>query len=131
MKIQFLLLCIVCNSYSFANSFYKDTLYAKSVDFNILTNYQITCGNFEKNFNQRIKSRIIDSAEITSLLDSYLSKIKYARKNREIDVRAKFIYKKEDHHVSEIRTDGNEILINGRLIKQDDKFAQFLRKLVE
>ena len=133
MKVKLLLLSfvfhiIVCNC-SFAQEHTKDTLYVENVDFNILTFSSIPCGSFATNFKDRIKFRAISDRGTIAMLDSFLNKVRYARKDRDVDVRAKFIYEKENKNKITICTNGNEVLVEGRLIRHNSKFVDFLRGL--
>ena len=74
----------------------KDTLYVESVAFNILTFSSISCGNFATNFKERIRFRTITDKDTIRMLESFLSKVRYPKKDRDIDVRAKFIFEKGD-----------------------------------
>lgn len=134
MKTLLLLLCFgifLCNL-SFAQSFSKqDTLYVESVDFNIETFYQIPCESFATNFKGRLKFRSITNEDTIAILNHFLAKERYVQKNRDIDVRAKLIYQKEKESTITICTDGYEILVDGRLLKHNNKFAVFLRGLTK
>ena len=113
----------------FAQDHSKDTLYVESVDFNILTYSSISCGNFASNFRERIRFRVIANKDTTAIFDSFLSKIKYARRDMDVDVRAKFVFERGDQSKVTICTNGYDILIDNRLIRHNSKFAEFLTAL--
>jgi hypothetical protein len=130
-KLFFLIVFFKINFCSclFAQDHSKDTLYVESVDFNILTYSSISCGNFTSNFRERISFRVIANKDTTAKLDSFLSKIKYARRDMDVDVRAKLIFERGDQSRVTICTNGYDILIDNRLIKHNSKFADFLGAL--
>ena len=80
-----------------------------------------------KNFDVALKDNNLDAAAEKLIL--FLQGIKYIKKNREIDVRAKFIFLENNTPVI-ICTDGFEIQVNGRLIKRNEKFTNFLKNLI-
>jgi len=134
MRIILLLLALqtLFSSVAFAQSLSKkDTLYIESVDFDIQTFTQISCDSFENNFKGRVKVRFVDNRDTLSVLDHFLDKRKFETKNRGIDVRAKFIYQMENTPAITICTNGYEVLVDGRLIKHNIKFADFLKSLTK
>ncbi len=114
---------------SFGQASQKDTLYVESVDFKILTFSSISCGNFATNFRERIKFRTIVDKDTIAILDSFISKARYTKRDRDVDVRAKFIFEKGDKRQVTICTNGYDILIDNRLIKGNSKFSDFLKML--
>jgi hypothetical protein len=108
----------------------KDTLYVESVSFNIMTFSSISCGNFATNFQDRIKLRIISNKDTISMLDSFLDKVVYAKKNNDVDVRAKFSFERENKSEIIICSSGYEVLVDGRLVKHNNKFTSFLKALI-
>jgi|SRR5882724_2919282 len=130
-----ILLALIFNILFFVNSFSqdqpKDTLYIESVDYSILTNSSISCERFATNFKNAINFKAISNPDTLLMLDSFLDKLKYVRKNREIDVRAKLIYERKDKSDITICTNGYEVLVEGRLIKHNNRFIDFLRELIK
>lgn|GEM_PF-5771742 len=124
-----LLLFFSSYGYSYSQVNTPRRIYVASVNFNILTAIEITCTDFETNFNGRMQLKVIDNQDTVKMLDLFLNKVKYARKSRDIDVRAKFIYEKEDGEKVRICANKFDILIGGRLIKTNKKFVDFLRNL--
>ena len=114
---------------SFGQQQLTDTLYVESVDFNILTFSSISCGNFATNFKDRMRFRTIADKDTIKTLDSFLSKVRYLKKDIDVDVRAKFIFEKGDKSTITICTNGYEIEVDNRRIKHNSKFADFLRNL--
>jgi hypothetical protein len=130
-KIFFLLVFFKVAFYGYcsAQSLSKDTLYVESVNFGILTFSSVSCGVFATAFKDRIKFRVISNADTIAILNSYLKKTKYARKSSDIDVRAKFIYERGNDVKITVCTNGYEASIDGRLIRHNNKFVDFLRSL--
>jgi len=133
MKAQFFLFFVFFTTffctYSFSQGPSKDSLYVESVDFKTLTFARISCGDFATNFKNRIKFKIINNVDTTVMLDSFLNKVKYARTSSDIDVRAKFVYDKRNGIKITVCTNGNDVLVDGRLIRRNNKFVDFLRSL--
>lgn len=122
------MLCIL----SFSQAPLKtDTLYIESVAFNIETFAQVPCESFATNFKDRLKFQAITNGDTLSTMSRFLSENKYVKKSRSIDVRAKFIYQRDNESTITICTNGYEILVDGRLIKHNLKFADFLRGLAK
>jgi hypothetical protein len=120
---------VISSTCCLAQGHSKDTLYVESVAFNILTFSSITCGEFATNFKDRIKFRAITNKDTIRILDSFLSKVRYPKKDRDLNVRAKFIFEKGDKSTITICTNGYEILVDERLIRHNSRFADFLRAL--
>jgi hypothetical protein len=115
--------------YSFGQAPGNDTVYVESVDFQILTFSRISCENFTTGFRDRIQLRTIVDKDTIAMLNLFIDKAKYAKRDRGVDVRAKFIFEKEDKRQVTICTDGYTIEIDNRLIKYNSKFADFLKVL--
>jgi hypothetical protein len=77
-----------------------------------------------------MKFRKITNKDSLSMLDSFLEKIKYKKKNNEIDVRARISYIKVDKEQITICLNSNDAIINGRLIKRNDLFISFLMSMM-
>ena len=108
----------------------KDTLYAESVSFTTESIISISCPDFEENFDKYIKFNLVTGKDTLAILDSFLRKVRYAKKDHNVDVRAKFIYHKEDGTQHKICMSRFYILIDGRLIKDDKRFFSFLKALI-
>jgi hypothetical protein len=132
MKILGLLITLFfsvsCYS-SFGQEHVIDTLYVESVDFNILTFSSVSCGSFATNFKERIRFRTILDKDTIGVIDSFLREVRYSKRDRDVDVRAKFIFERIDKSTITICTNGYEILVDNRLIKLNSKFAVFLKNL--
>jgi hypothetical protein len=119
--------CLVVSSFSQSGD--KKQILTSSVDFRILTFSSVSCENFEPGFQSRLTKRVIIAQDTVALLEAFLKRIKYEKKNRDVNVRAKIIY---DAHISKIEIcfSGYYIAINGRLTKKNQDFTRFLRYLV-
>jgi hypothetical protein len=117
-----------CTS-SFAQRQKTDTLYIESVNFRTETGASVSCINFEESFENRIKVAILTSNDTLNILDSFLSRVKYPDKYEDVDVRAKFIYKKQSGTMQRICMSKFDIVVDGRLIEYDKSFFSFLKGL--
>lgn len=117
-----------CTS-SFAQSQKTDTLYIESVNFRTETGASVSCINFEESFGNRIKFAILTSKETLSILDSFLGRVKYPDKYEDVDVRAKFICKKQNGTIQRVCMSKFDIVVDGRLIEYDKQFFSFLKGL--
>ncbi len=115
---------------SHAQDKHDDYILALSVDFNMLTQMRITCDNFATAFKSTLQINEIRNSDSLKMFSSFFQKIKYVKKNREIDVRCKILY--ESNNVDKIIVcyNGQLISINGRLIKKNKKFGEFINSLV-
>ncbi len=104
---------------------------ALSVNIKLLTTFSISCEAFDKSLKNQIKSRIITDKDSISALAGFISKPKYSKSNKNVDVRIKLICDKSNGEKIEVCTDGRKlILVNGRLIKENKKFLTFIKALV-
>ena len=134
MKEKIFVLFIFC-SINFSNCLFaqkiSDTLFVKNVDFKILTFSSVSCEDFAASFAGRIKFRTIVDKDTIAIFDSFLEKIKYAKKNRSVDIRANLLFKRGDKRQTTICTNGYDVVVDGRLIKTNNEFADFLTILTE
>jgi hypothetical protein len=100
-----------------------------SVELNMNTSFSIDCDNFETALRSMLTINGTWQSDSIALFNSFVQKAKYAKHNREIDVRCKFVYEPDDNHNTTVFTDGFDILINGRLIKRNKKFISFLKSI--
>jgi len=134
MKILFLLFTVpfsLISHSSFGQEHLTDTLYVESVDFNILTFSSISCGDFATNFKERISFRTIVDRDTIEEIDSFLHKVRYPKRDRDVDIRAKFIFERMGKSTITICTNGYDILVDNRIIKRNGKFADFLKNLTQ
>jgi len=106
-----------------------DTLYIESVNFRSETAASIDCVNFEHNFENRIQFAVLTNRDSLDILETFLGRIKYSHKVEDIDVRAKFLYKKRNGTTLRICMSKFEIMVDGQLIKYDNRFYSFLKGL--
>jgi len=106
-----------------------DTIYVESVNFNVLTFFSVPCDKFAATFGKSIKFKTINNSDTSAIMKAFLKNVKYKKKNFNVDIRAKIIYQPVHDAVIEICTNGYEILVDGRLIRHNNKFASFLRIL--
>ena len=128
-KLFLLILCSTVLNGNLVAQESRDTLFIKSVDFNILTFSSVSCEDFDIGFTGRITSRTLVNKDAIETLKSLLARVTYSKKNRNVDVRAKFLLERPDQKLLVICTDGYNILIDGRLVKANNKFAGFLSML--
>lgn len=133
MKIKFKLVLLFLQTFfcihSFAQSRLQDTLYVESVSFNSTSIVQISCPKFEEDFGNNIKFKIVTNEDTLSSLNLFLNKARYKKTNNGIDVRAKFIYTKKDGTRTEICMSRFYIMVDGRVVKGNTKFFNFLKGL--
>ena len=133
MKSKFALLFIVSmlglRFIACSQSNTSDTLYVERVTDKILTIYRIPCSHFASAFKKYIKFSTIVNGDTINILKSYLAKVKYTKKYKDVDVRAKFIYESKEGVTIEICTDGYKVLIDSRPVKLNSKFSDFLNSL--
>jgi hypothetical protein len=107
----------------------KKALYIESANFGTLTSIAITCQEFEVSFAGRIAATEVESVDTIKMLDSFLQSVRYSKKSDDIDVRAKIIYDKGNGERVRICISKFDIMIDGRLVKYNNKFYNFLRGL--
>lgn len=115
-------------SYSFCQEKDSAGIYVAGAPFYMTTWARITCEKFGSSHAPWMKYRHILNQDTLVLLDTFLKKIKYQRKNNEIDVRAKMVYVRSKGRTS-ICMNLNDIMINGRLIERNEPFVDFLISL--
>jgi hypothetical protein len=114
----------------FAQENSKNYILALSVDLYIETPARVTCDNFATAFNSRLTVNAVTQNDSVAMFSSYLQKARYAKHDRGIDVRCKFVYVLDDINTATVCTNGLDILINGRMIKKDKQFIRFLNSIV-
>ena len=132
MKKSILLSClsIFSSLVSLCQNSDKPYILGLSVDFYTESPIRITCDNFATSFNKILKVNAITQDDSIALFCAFVSKVKYAKNTRGIDVRCKFIYETDAAHTTTVCTDGYNILLNGRLIKRNKKFIRFLNSMI-
>jgi len=94
------------------------------------TSSRVFCDNFATAFNKMLTINAIYQSDSLAMFSSFVRKAQYAKHDREIDVRCKFVYDLDDTHTTTVCTDGRNILLNGRMIKKNKKFINFLNSIV-
>lgn len=113
----------------FAQVHSGDTLYVECVSFNIESIISVPCTSFEENFGDRIQLNVVTNKDTLAIFESFLRGAKYQKRTHDIDVRAKFLYHKEDGTSIKICMSKFDIIIDGRLMKESRKIYDFLRRL--
>jgi len=133
MKIIFFLsalFCIILSTSCFSQGIGQKRISVASTDFSTLTNVRVTCSEFENSFTGRIKVKEIDNMDTIQRLDFFLEKLRYVKRNEDIDARAKFVYEKGNGEKVKICISKFDIVVDGRLIKTNENFLGFLRSLI-
>lgn len=107
----------------------KAYILVSSVDLYINTSSRVSCENFETVFGKMTRLSLVTQSDSLMLFSSFIRKIKYAKRNRQIDVRCKYFYKSENNDAI-VCTNGLSIIVNGKLIKRNKKFLSLLNSLV-
>ena len=98
-----------------------------SLGFDELTWAAISCEKFATlEHHPNMKFRKITNKDSLFMLDSFLGKVKFKKKNRELDVRAQIKYEMNNKTIVTICLDSIDAMINGKLIKRNDPFVAFL-----
>lgn len=132
MKVFLVLIVLqfMLNEKIFCQQIDSNGIYVKNLGFDVLTFAAITCDKFVSYQHPGLKFRHIINKDSLAMLDSFLGKVKFKKKNKEIDVRAQIKYKKDDKIIVTICFDSVNAMINGRLIKRNDQFVAFLISLM-
>jgi hypothetical protein len=132
MKRHFILtsLLLIYSAISFAQNNNKNYILALSVDLYMNTSSRISCDNFATAFDKLLAVNVVSQNDSIAVFSIFINNVKYAKNDRAIDVRCKFIYQKDNTGVITVCTDGRNILLNGRMIKKNKKFIDFLNSIV-
>ena len=133
MKRSFILICVISlfSLSSTGQKTDKDYILALSVELYMNTSAQVSCDNFATAFKSELHVSKIVRQDSLVKFTSFVSNVKYARQNRGIDVRRKFIYESKDEDKIVVCASANDILVDGRLIKPNKAFIDFLNSLVK
>lgn len=118
------------SSFSYAQDSSNNFILALSVDLYMNTSSRVSCDRFVTAFNKTVSMNVITQSDSLVQFFTFVKKAKYARHDRGIDVRCKFLYELDEAHTTTVCTDGKEIILNGRLLKQNKKFIDFLNSMV-
>ena len=91
---------------------------------------RVSCDNFATAFNSRLTVNAVSQSDSVAMFSTFIRNVKYSKGNRGIDVRCKFVYDIDDTHTTTVCTDGRNILVNGRMIKRNKEFINFLNSIV-
>jgi vancomycin resistance protein YoaR len=97
-----------------------------NVPMNLMTMIRVECEDFAYSFPTIMKHRHIDNKDSLAMLDSFLKKVKFKKRNDGIDVRGQINYYKPGLATARVCFSNFHVLINGRLIKENEKFIDFL-----
>lgn len=125
-----IVLQLMLNEKVFCQQIDSSGVYVKNLGFDVLAFAAISCEKFASYQHPAIKFRQIKNKDSLVMLDSLLGKIKFKRKNKEIDVRAEIKYMKIDKTIVTICLDSNDAMVNGRLIKRNELFLLFLMSMM-
>jgi hypothetical protein len=114
----------------FAQGDNKNYILALSVDLYMNTSSRVACDNFAVVFEKVLTINTVSQSDSIALFSSFVRNVKYSKRKRDIDVRCKFVYAMDDIHTIIVCTDGRSILVNGKLIKKNKKFINFLNSIV-
>lgn len=97
------------------------------VEKEIETPFRISCDYFEKAFGKQYSKKFIKDKKEVSLFKKYLNECKYADVSKEIDVRIKvLIYCSNGRKITLCIDKFDNVLLNGKLIKQNKQIVQFI-----
>ncbi|SRR5260221_8821350 len=132
MKANIGLVCLIIlfSKPSFAQSNNRDYILALSVELYMNTIFSVPCDNFATMFKSSLHAGKISNADTLAMFSSFVRKVKYARHDRGIDVRRKFIYELNGVDTTIICSNEFDILVHGRLIKRNKRFMTFLNSMV-
>jgi hypothetical protein len=132
MKIIFILIVlqIMRNESAFCQGMDSSIVHVKSLGFDMLITVAISCDKFASFHHPSAKVRQIINKDSLAMLDSFLGKIKFKRRNNEIDVRAQMKYMRNDKTMVTICLDSNDAVVNGKLIKRNELFISFLMSMM-
>ena len=105
-------------------------IFALSVDLYINTSSRVSCDNFATVFEKILTANKISQNDSINMFLTFVRNVKYSRKNRGVDVRSKFIFESDTGSKTIVCSNEHFIIVNGRLIKQNKKFSEFLNSLV-
>ncbi len=108
------------------NKVYVLVLYVKA-DMNSFI--RINCDRFAESFEKLLSVQIVANKDSLDKLQSLISNARFAKNNREIDVRRKFVYVSDEVQKITVCSDGRDIMIDSRLIKKNKRLLNFLESM--
>ena len=103
----------------------------RTVEKDINTPYRIPCDNFDASFSKIYKEKIVKSPKILADFDELLRHVVYSKENSEMDVRTKIIvqYLNSKKKTILCLDAFDDILVNGRLIKSNQKLLELINRI--
>jgi hypothetical protein len=92
LLLIFLTLIFLCCNNSFAQQKDSSGIFVANIEFDMLTMVAVKCEGFASSMPKIMKHRHIDKKGSLAMLDSFLEKVKFQKKNNEIDVRGQVYY---------------------------------------
>lgn len=130
MKSRLLIFALLLIAkYSFCQEKDSAGIYVAGTEWNMLSMVAIPCEKFDAGHLPNLKYRHFLHKDTLTMLDSFLKKVKYKRRNNDLDVRAKLVYFKSDKLRTAICMTEIDVMVDGRLIKRNDEFVAFLKRL--
>jgi len=117
-------------SFAFGQSKDRRSIFIISIRFSTTTFVSVPCESFATQFEKRINTNEVWSADSIKMLDQFIQHIKFSRKEVTLDTRAKISYRNEFGKEIDICMDGANILVNERLVKRNKSFENFLFSLI-
>jgi hypothetical protein len=108
----------------------KNYILALSVDLYMNTSSRVPCDNFATVFEKVLTVNAVSQSDSVVMFSTFVRDVKYSKHDRGIDVRCKFVYEPDSTSTITVCTDGRNILLNGRMIKKNKKFINFLNSIV-
>lgn len=109
----------------------KKYILALSVDLYMNTSSRVSCDKFATVFDKILTAKEVAHSDSIAMFSAFIQKAKYAKHDRGIDVRCKFIFEMDNTHTVTVCTDGRNIIVNGKLTKKNKKFINFLNSIVK
>jgi hypothetical protein len=119
-----------CSISLFAQESSKNYILALSVDLYMNTSSRVACDNFATVFNKVLAVNTVSKSDSIAMFSAFVRKVRYAKHNKGIDVRCKFISNLDGINTITVCTDGRNVLVNGRMIKENKNFIAFLNSIV-
>lgn len=106
------------------------TILINSLNFRATTTISVPCENFEMQFRNRISINKVTARDSITLMNKFIKTLRFSKKDENVDVRAKMVYKIGDTPETIICMDGYAILVNGKLIKRNKAFSKFILSMI-
>ena len=130
LLLLFPALTFLCTNISFAQQQDSSGVFVSNIPFDLESPISIECDGFASINHPLMKRRHIENQDSLALLDSFLAKVKYKRRNDDIDTRGHVLYIKPGVAPVSICLNYWDIIVNGRLLRHNDKFLEFLKSMM-